>query len=389
MLIARAKMQNVSNVHWLLGLGFDCVGIDEARLRIHEAVETRTKLVFATPNAHFLKEANRDAVFHKSILGTQLSLVDGMPLVWLGRLLGVPFSERVAGSTLMDRLRLGSKAASLRVFFFGGEPDVARMACQSLAGANGPMIPAGWYDPGFVSIEEMSRPDIIAAINAARPDMIIVSLGAKKGHLWIDQNRDLLEAPVLSHLGAAVGFLSGHLRRAPVLVQRCGLEWLWRTAMEPRLMTRYIGDARFLASVLFPSVVPLLIRRIMRRATSARLEILTVSEDSGSLALALCGSLLASNLRQFSACIAAVPAGKRVAVDLSQLSDMDAIAVGHLYSLKYRETVRHTHFTCKPGSAGAQLLAVYRAQCLTWRELDSDHVRVNRPSCRQKSSTRS
>jgi N-acetylglucosaminyldiphosphoundecaprenol N-acetyl-beta-D-mannosaminyltransferase len=360
-------VQSAHSVHWLLGLGFDCIGVEEARRRIFQAVALRTKLVFATPNVNFLAEANRDSNFRKSILATQLSLVDGMPLVWLGRLLGIPFTQRVAGSCLVERLRDGGPGPSLRVFFFGGEPNVAKKACEALALAKGPMIPAGWLDPGFVSVEEMSRPEIIQEINAAKPDMIIVSLGAKKGHFWIDRNRDLLEAPVISHLGAAVAFVSGDLRRAPAFFQRVGLEWLWRTAMEPRLATRYIRDAGFLASALVSSVAPMLLRRAFRGTIShAKLQLETLAEDAGSRTIGVSGWVHSSNLSKLSGYIAATPAGKRIILDLSRVRDIDSISVGHLYALRYRSGPVRVSFICDDDSKGGRLLAVYRAQCLTW-----------------------
>jgi N-acetylglucosaminyldiphosphoundecaprenol N-acetyl-beta-D-mannosaminyltransferase len=356
------------SVHWLLGLGFDCIGVEEARRRIFQAVALRTKLVFATPNVNFLAEANRDSDFRRSILATQLSLVDGMPLVWLGRLLGIPFTQRVAGSCLVERLRDGGPGPSLRVFFFGGEPNVAKKACQALTLAKGPMVAAGWYDPGFVGVEEMSRPEIIETINAAKPDMIIVSLGAKKGHFWIDRNRDLLEAPVISHLGAAVGFVSGDLRRAPLLLQRSGLEWLWRIAMEPRLATRYIRDAGFLASALVSSVMPMLIRRVFRRTVPhERLHIEILADDADSRSIDVQGSLHSTNLSKLSGFLAATPVGRNIVVNLSRLTDIDSISVGHLYVLRYRSATPRVNFVCEDGSEGSRLLAVYRAQCLMWR----------------------
>ena len=80
-------------------------------------------------------------------------------------------------------------------------------------------------------------------MNAARPDFLVVSLGAAKGQAWIMRNLHRLDVPLVSHLGAVVNFVAGEVRRAPRWMQRSGLEWAWRVKEEPALLRRYAGDA--------------------------------------------------------------------------------------------------------------------------------------------------
>ncbi|MEO6186937.1 MAG: WecB/TagA/CpsF family glycosyltransferase, partial [Steroidobacteraceae bacterium] len=232
-----------------MGLAFDAVDMRGAMERIYHAAQTRSRLLFVTPNVNFVVLAANDNRFRDTVLHSQLSLVDGMPLVWLGKKVGIPFTERVAGSSLLDRLVLSERP--LRVYFFGGPPDAARLASERLPSLGPGLVPVGHYTPGFGSIESMSTPELIDSINRSEADFLVVALGAKKGHEWIARNLDRLRTPVISHLGASVNFLAGTIARAPHWMQAAGLEWLWRILQEPALVRRYWDDARhFLPAAL-------------------------------------------------------------------------------------------------------------------------------------------
>src|SRR5688572_30657283 len=88
-----------SHPYWIFGLPIDCLSQSEAAARIHAAVRDRQKLVFATPNVNFLAEAQRSSAFAECILRTDMSVTDGFPLKWIGRITGTPVPMRVAGSS--------------------------------------------------------------------------------------------------------------------------------------------------------------------------------------------------------------------------------------------------------------------------------------------------
>lgn len=228
------------------GLPFDVVDTAGAVERLCAAMRDGQRLFLSTPNLNFLVAAQRDDAFRQSVLESDLSVADGMPVLWLARLQGTPLPERVAGSTLFEQLRQGAGQALLgrpiKVYFFGGPPGVAEAACAVLNDEAGFMQGVGAHGPGFGTIEEMSTPEVIAAINASGADFLVVALGARKGQAWIMHNRAQLTVPVLSHLGAVVNFVAGTVQRAPLAWQRWGLEWLWRIRQEPALFKRYWGD---------------------------------------------------------------------------------------------------------------------------------------------------
>jgi len=100
----------------------------------------------------------------------------------------------------------------------------------------------GAIEPGFGTVEQMSQDHIIEEVNASEADFLAVSLGAKKGQLWLHRNYHRLTIPVRSHLGAVINFQAGTVKRAPPRLRAWGLERLWRIKEEPHLWRRYAHD---------------------------------------------------------------------------------------------------------------------------------------------------
>lgn len=239
-------------VHDILGLPFDAVTLEQAVDHIRWAATTRTRCFFSTPNLNFLMTAQRDEVFKSSVVQSDLSLADGMPIVWLAKWLGVPIKERVAGSDVFEALRHEpNNGEKLKVFFFGGPPGVAQLAAEKINAERGGMVCVGYESPGFGTIEDMSSDQTLAKINNSGADFLVVSLGAVKGQAWITMNLPRLNVPVVSHLGAVVNFVAEQVRRAPRWMQKTGLEWAWRIKEEPGLWRRYFLDGIMLINIIF------------------------------------------------------------------------------------------------------------------------------------------
>lgn len=243
----------------LLGLPIDVVTMDETVQRIREAARTQQRIFLSTPNLNFLIGCMHDADFRKSVIDSDMSVADGMPLIWMSRLLGVPLPERVTGSGLFERLHtepLPEGEEPIKVYFFGGQPGAAEAAYRSLNSKAGGLTCVGYETPGFGSVEDMSTSDVLARINASGADFLIVALGAVKGQRWIQRNRAQLRVPIISHLGAVVNFAAGNINRAPAWMQKTGLEWLWRIKEEPLLWRRYWSDGKILLSLVFNNFLP-------------------------------------------------------------------------------------------------------------------------------------
>lgn len=356
---------------WLFGLPVDCVSMRQAMEIVERSLASGEQLVFATPNINFLAEAHRDSAFARAVLRSDAFFADGAPLLWLATLMGFRLPERVAGSDLFEKLRR-SQGPAIRVFFFGGDPGVAKAAHDAVTRSPGRFIAAGYLDPGFGTADELSSEAVIAEINAANADLLVVSLGAKKGHLWIDRNRANLNCRVVSHLGAVIAFAAGTVRRAPPILRRVGLEWLWRTLQEPRLAIRYLRDGAFLAG----TVATIAWRRMTRRLRSTlRAEPVTPPSITAMPAMAkltIAGQLRGQDVAALERMIENIhiAAGTAVELDINALDHIDAFALGALHKVIVSPAKRPVHLVCNDRSTGYAALHEQRATSLVAQALN-------------------
>jgi N-acetylglucosaminyldiphosphoundecaprenol N-acetyl-beta-D-mannosaminyltransferase len=321
------------DVYCVLGLPFDRVDLAKTQQRLTEAIAQGRRCALTTPNLNFAIAALTDATYRNAVWRSDLSVADGMPLVWAARAMGWPFPERVPGSTLFENLRAAVTSRPVKVYFFGGPDGAAEAACKRLNAETSGMRCVGFDSPGFGNVEELSGADRIVAINASGAEFIVVSVGARKGTLWMEHNRDVLKAPVMAPLGAVVNFVAGSVKRAPSVVQGLGLEWAWRIVQEPALWRRYATDALALTRLLLTRVVPLMWSQRSRGATSPSASALRVqlSHDEGVMLIGLEGDAELAHLASLRAALSAAADGKQgVTLDLSRLRTIDSAGIALL-----------------------------------------------------------
>lgn len=324
------------HVFCILGLPFDAVDNTTALARLQAAMSNRTRCFLSTPNLNFVIASQRDEAMRNSILHSNLSIPDGMPIVWVARLLGLPIRERVAGSTLFSNLQ--SKAVRpVAVYFFGGAEGVAAAASESINRIGGAMRCTGYECPGYGSVEEMSTQRAIDQINASKADFLVVSLGARKGQEWIERNISRLSVPVVSHLGAVVNFVAGTVVRSPLWLQRAGLEWVWRIKEEPALLERYLGDGWKFLRVMCRQVIPYAFYLQFRKLT-AQIESDAESEghfDAESGIITLSGTWTTQNIDELRSIVKKCAQIRRdIIVDLSRVTYVDSAFIGMLMLLR-------------------------------------------------------
>ena len=318
----------------LLGLPFDAISIAQAVLRIRADAFARRRCFVSTPNLNFVITARSDAAFRGSVLRSDLSLVDGMPLVWVARLLRLPVHGRVSGADVFEALQ-AHPGPAISVYLFGGPAGVGERAYEQINRRGGGLRCVGFDTPGFGSVESMSSAAQIARINASGAQFVVVALGAKKGQAWIEHNAALLTAPVLSHLGAVVNFAAGGVQRAPAWMQGSGLEWLWRIKEEPVLWRRYWGDGLSGAWLLLTRVLPDAMQALMagtRVPGAARVE---VRQSANGTTLALHGPWRTGGVADLRAALTVCAASNaRVTIDMSCVTDGGAAVVATLLVAK-------------------------------------------------------
>jgi len=324
------------NVHCIMGLPIDAMSMDEAVRRLQHARISRQKCFFSTPNLNFVMASQKQAAFRESVCMSQLSLADGMPLVWVARLLGIPIPERVSGSDLFDRLRQQTESL-WRVFFFGGPKGVGQTACLAIGDKPVGVLPTGYIYPGFVHTDEMCRDELLQCINQSESDMVVVALGAAKGQDWICRNHHRIDAPVIGHLGAVINFVAGHVKRAPLWMQRSGLEWVWRAKEETALVRRYLSDGLSFLRLLATRVLPLAWHQRLHRPTQEALRHASLDcVRQGSLHLiALHGAWNLGNLRAVREAFTRVAQGDgNVVLNMAAVASIDSAFVGLLLLLE-------------------------------------------------------
>lgn len=242
----------------LLGVVIDRLRMDQAVAQIAAWVaadEPRCQFV-VTPNVDHVVMLQYQAGLQAAYRDAGMVLVDGAPVLWASRLLHGTrerLPERVAGSDLVPALfEAASERQPLSVFLLGAAAGVAERAAANVHQRWPSVNVVATYSPplGFErSATENEK--ILELIEAARPDVLVVGLGAPKQELWVHQYRDRLAAKVALCVGATIDFLAGERSRAPQWMRAAGLEWLYRVASEPRrLAVRYAKDA-----VVFPQLL--------------------------------------------------------------------------------------------------------------------------------------
>jgi N-acetylglucosaminyldiphosphoundecaprenol N-acetyl-beta-D-mannosaminyltransferase len=200
-----------------------------------------------TVNPEFVMVAQHDPEFYVTINESDLSLPDGMGLVWASRILGQPLRERVAGSDMVPLIARLANTKGYRLYLLGAAPGVAEKAANILCQVNPQLDIAGTY-AGSPQPEEEDA--IIARIVQASPDFLFVAYGAPRQDLWIRRNLNRLQVPVCMGIGGTLDFISGVAKRAPVWTQRIGLEWLYRLVQQPWRWRRMVRLPVFTYRVL-------------------------------------------------------------------------------------------------------------------------------------------
>ena len=194
-------------------------------------------------SVHGLVVAQRDPGIMRALNNAGMATEDGMPLVWWSRWAGFRNARRVCGPDLMAAVCAASVDLGRRHFFYGGSPRVLDALVSRLSERYPGIQVVGALSPPFRALTEAEDAADVAAINAAKPDYVWVGLGMPKQEAWMAAHVGRIDATALLGVGAAFDFLAGTTKRAPVWMQRNGVEWLFRFATEPRrLARRYVID---------------------------------------------------------------------------------------------------------------------------------------------------
>jgi len=218
-----------------------------------------------TANLDHLRRCCVDPSYRQLVESSDLVVADGMPLIWASRVQGAPLlPERVAGSSMTTALCEQAAEQGLSVYLLGGDEGIAEQAAAKLVEQHPAMRIAGFHCPPFgFERDDGEMQAIRTKLSDANPDLILVALGSPKQEKLIHSIRETCPNACWLGVGISLSFITGDVVRAPLWVQRIGLEWAHRLVQEPRrLFKRYILQG-------IPWGLRLIAHAVMKRLRSA------------------------------------------------------------------------------------------------------------------------
>ena len=222
----------------------------EATDIICQRAKNRTKGIVVTPNVDHVVQLEINQDLRRVYEQASLILPDGIPIVWLSKLTSGPsLKERITGADLLPSVCKVSAELGISIFLMGGREGVADKAAARLTDTYSGLNVIGTYSPKFGFEKDVDEQNnMIRIINEVNPKILVLGLGAPKQELWALSNLDKINVGQVLCIGASIDFAAGNIKRAPKIIQKLSIEWLWRLLQEPgRLWRRYlVNDMKFI-----------------------------------------------------------------------------------------------------------------------------------------------
>ncbi|MBV8150051.1 MAG: WecB/TagA/CpsF family glycosyltransferase [Candidatus Eremiobacteraeota bacterium] len=222
----------------ILGCRVDAVVRDAAVERVVALAHGATSSLVVTLGSEMVMEAQHNARFRSVVDAAALVVCDTIGLLLASRLRGGPLRERITGVELIDALAASSSLHDLRLFLLGGRDGVADHAASKLRERYPGVKIVGTRD-GYFAVRESD--EVAAAIRASGANVLLAGMGSPRQEVWLSENLARAGCAVGIGLGGTFDILAGEVRRAPPLVRRLGLEWLYRLIREPRRWRRQLA----------------------------------------------------------------------------------------------------------------------------------------------------
>ena len=214
----------------LLGIKFHSLGMEDVLSICEEHISRRNPLLLGVVNVAKIVNIQKNPGLRTGLEQADLVLADGMPIVWLSRMLGNPLPERVAGIDMMLALLKKADQKHYRVYFLGAEKDVLCKVIKVVHKNYTHLYIAGYKDGYFTEDQEQ----IVAEdIKSSRADILFVGISSPKKEIFLGKWRNFINIPVCHGVGGSFDVLAGVTKRAPVWMQKSGLEWVYRLRAYP------------------------------------------------------------------------------------------------------------------------------------------------------------
>jgi len=224
----------------------DNISFDETINIIHQGILNKESIQLTDVNAVKIIQIKSDKNLEKSVAISDIINADGQSLVWASRFLGTPLKERVAGIDLMDNLIKQAYENHFKIFFFGAKEEVVKKVVEIYSKKYNKNIIAG-YRNGYFSAND--EPLIAKEIKDSGAQMLFVAITSPFQENFLYKNKEILKSVNFKMgVGGSFDVISGVTKRAPLWMQKNGLEWFYRILQEPkRMWKRYlVGNSKFI-----------------------------------------------------------------------------------------------------------------------------------------------
>lgn len=240
-------LTNVDHRVEFMGVPLDALTMDETVDRCRELAHGSKPVQHVVLNAAKMVTLQSDERLQTIIRSCGLVNADGMAVVWAARLLGKKVPERVAGIDLFVKLVEAAAGDGDSVFFLGAEEDVVRKV-EAVMSQKHPSLKVAGVHNGFWTDDSA----LITAIRDANPTYLFLAIPSPRKEYWLNQHLETLGVPFVMGVGGSFDVVAGKTSRAPLVLQKTGLEWTWRLIQEPRRMfKRYLkGNTAFIKLVI-------------------------------------------------------------------------------------------------------------------------------------------
>lgn len=230
-------MGSLLKLHTVNVLGIDVFSVRMAQLLniCKEHIDSKKTLLLGIVNVAKLVNCHKNDELKRSLMEANIVLADGLPIIWFSRMLGDPLPERVTGIDIMYELLKEANKKHYRVYFLGAKPKVLQKMINTIQKDYPGIAIAGYRDGYFDKDEEK---DVAKNINDSRADILFVGIKSPKKENFLKNWINMIDAPICHGVGGSFDILAGVTKRAPIWMQKSGLEWLYRLVQEPRRMWR-------------------------------------------------------------------------------------------------------------------------------------------------------
>lgn len=251
----------------ILGVAVDSTPKEELLKRVLSFIKIKKQFFIVTPNPEIILLSQKDTTLRNALNSADISLPDGVGLVFAARMLNLKIKSRIPGRKFMVNLFKLAHTHKLKVYLLGGDRAVISGSLTRIkneypsiiaAGAVGPKLGLDANPADNTAIQVQKA--LITTINAFKPDILIIGFGAPKQEKWFSNNREKLSVAGAMVVGGSLDVYSRQKKASPEILNRLGLEWMWRLLTEPKRLSRIINAVFIFPISIFREQISSLLR---------------------------------------------------------------------------------------------------------------------------------